>query len=104
MKQGTTPTISLTVCGQNLTSSKVFVTFKADGKVLTKSGNDISMVYDDEATVIATKLAQDETLMFHPGMIQVEVRWITEEGFAGGTNIAEIEVTPALLKRVIAYE
>ncbi len=104
MKQGTTPTILLTVKDRDLTDKSVYVSFRHNGKQITKTNDDMNITYTDPDTVLAVMLTQQETLSFLPGTISVDVRWVDENGNAEGTNIAMLSVSEAILKKVITYD
>jgi len=104
MKQGTTPTILLTIENQDLSDKRIYVTFRHGAKLITKTNDSMRVTYNDPDTVLAVLLTQQETLAFFPGQILVDVRWIDSDGTALGTEIATINVTEALLKQVITYD
>lgn len=104
MKQGTTPTILLTVKGRDLSDKSVYVSFRFNGKQITKTNSDMNITYTEPDTILAVMLSQQETLAFLPGTISVDVRWVDSEGNAEGTNIATLSVSEAILKKVITYD
>ena len=104
MKQGTTPTILLTVKNRDLSNKSVYVTFRYNGKQFTKTNDDMNITYVNPNTILAVMLSQKETLAFAPGTISVDVRWVDENGNAEGTNLATLQVTESLLKMVITYD
>lgn len=104
MKQGTTPTILLTVKDRDLTDKSVYVSFRFNGKQITKINDDMNITYTEPDTILAVMLSQQETLAFLPGTISVDVRWVDENGNAEGTNIATLSVSEAILKKVITYD
>lgn len=104
MKQGTTPTILLTVKDRDLTDKSVYVSFRFNGKQITKTNSDMNITYTEPDTILAVMLSQQETLAFLPGTISVDVRWVDNEGNAEGTNIAMLSVSEAILKKVITYD
>lgn len=104
MKQGTTPTILLTVKNRDLSDKSVYVSFRFNGKQITKTNSDMNITYTEPDTILAVMLSQQETLAFLPGTISVDVRWVDENGNAEGTNIAMLTVSEAILKKVITYD
>lgn len=103
MKQGTTPTIPLTVKDHDLSGCRVYVAFRNGRHLLEKTNEDMTVTYADPDTILAVRLTQEETLQFSVGTIQVDVRWVNESGEAWGTDIATLNVSEAILKRVIDY-
>ena len=107
MYQGTTPLNVFTIKGYNLTSAKVYVTFKQNNKLLLtkETGNGVSVSYDAEEQIstIVCSLSQEETLAMKKGSVKVQVRFIYENGDAYATNKAPISVDDILWPVVIEY-
>lgn len=103
MYQGTTPSIILEIEGMDLSDATVYVSFKRGNEVLTKS--DVTVTYDSEEQIsaIACPLTQEETLGFRAGTVQVQVRFIYEDGQAYATDKAEITVDNVIYPEVIEY-
>ena len=104
MRQGTTPTYTLTVAGYDLTDKTVYVTVRSQGKRITKTNDDLSMAYGGGATSIVFTLTQEETLSLSPGQAKVQVRFIDAEGVAKATDIKPITVERILQPGVITYD
>lgn len=104
MYQGTTPVYTLVIDGYDLTDKTVFVTLKGQTTIVTKTGEDLSVVYEEGASTIAFRLTQEETLSFSPQRARIQVRFIDSNGVALATDTAEVDIKPVLLKKVIAYE
>lgn len=104
MRQGTTPPYALTVFGRDLTDKAVFVTLEGNGVEVTKSGDQLTMVYADNDTTIAFRLTQEETFALPQGRIEVQVRWIGADGLADATEIKAVANLRSLLQEVIRYE
>lgn len=103
MYQGTTPAITFSISGWDMSNMTAFVSFKRGADILTKS--DVTMVYDDEAdkTIIVCPLTQEETLNMRAGGATVQIRFIDANGSAYATNKAELEVKDVIFKEVISY-
>ncbi len=104
MCQGTTPTYTLTICGYDLTDKTVFVTVSSRGKKITKTNDALSIAYSEGVSAIAFQLTQEDTLSLGPGQAEVQVRFISADGHAWATNIANMTVERILLPGVITYE
>lgn len=104
MRQGTTPTYTLTISGYDLTDKTVFVSVRSRGKLITKTNDDISIAYGDDATTIAFQLSQEETFALGLGPAEVQVRFIDAQGDAKATDIGTLEVLRVLQPGVIAYD
>lgn len=103
MRQGTTPTYTLTISGYDLTDKSVFVTVSSRGKKITKTNDALSIAYSEGASTIAFQLTQKDTLSLGLGQAEVQVRFISADGNAKATNIANMTVERILLPGVIAY-
>lgn len=76
MRQGTTPTIVINVNNIDLSELKsVYITFEQDGHLLRKDMSQIE-IEDDE---IRITLTQEETLKFKKGIVNVQLRAITQD-------------------------
>lgn len=105
MRQGTTPTYTLTVAGHDLTAQTVYVTIQGKfGRALTLTGERLTVTADTDGSTIAFRLTQKETFALHIGTAEVQVRFIDAQGVALATNIATVDVAPVLLPDVIEYE
>lgn len=104
MRQGTTPTYTLTIPGHDLTDQTVYVTISGRGERITKTGDDLTVSYSDNASTIAFRLTQEETLGLRLGTAQVQVRFINAAGIALATEIGSMIVEPILKHGVITYE
>ena len=104
MRQGTTPTYTLTITGYDLTDKTVFVSVRSRGKLITKTNDDISIAYGEGATTIAFQLSQEETFALGLGTAEVQVRFIDAQGHAKATDIGTLEVLRVLQPGVIAYD
>lgn len=98
MRQGTTPTIVINVNNIDLSELKsVYITFEQDGFLLKKDMSQIE-IEDDE---IRITLTQEETLKFKKGIVNVQLRAITQDGLAIASSIATTTVHRILDKEVI---
>ena len=98
MRQGTTPTIVINVNNIDLSELKsVYITFEQDGHLLRKDMSQIE-IEDDE---IRITLTQEETLKFKKGIVNVQLRAITQDGLAIASSIATTKVHRILDKEVI---
>ena len=104
----TTPTISLTVEGRDLSSANVYVTLEQGCTELTKTGADLSISTSTRGQItdstITFVLSQDESAMFSTrSRVAVQVNWINAEGVREATEAKGIGVTRNLLEEVIEY-
>lgn len=103
MVRGTTPDFILTLRGVDLSNKTVYVTLSQDEHQTTKSNNKLRIEVDEAGSTIAFSLTQIETLDLKVGKAEVQVKFIDENGYVVATNIASVNVTRALLERVIKY-
>ena len=95
----TTPTITLTVEGVDLTTSTVLVTFQQRSNRLTVEGP--SMALQGEDTVISIPLSQLQTGGFSEGSVEVQVNWLDGYGHRDATTVAAIQGECNLLAEVV---
>ena len=104
MYQGTTPTLTLTVEGADLTDKTVFVTIRCGNYSLTKTGEDVAVSYADGNSTVVIRLTQRETLLMQESTATVQIRFVDAGGNADATNKATFDVQESLYSAVIEYE
>lgn len=98
MRQGTTPTIQITINDINLNEMQnIYVVFEQNGYILKKESSDL----DIEGNVISVLLSQEETLNFKEGTCNIQLRMITKGGVAIASPIKTTKVYRVLNKEVI---
>lgn len=98
MRQGTTPTIQITVNNIDLADmERIYVVFEQNGNLLKKSMTDLKV----ENNVISVLLTQEETLSFKNGNCNIQLRMITYDGIAMASPIKTVNVYSVLNKEVI---
>lgn len=105
----TTPTISLSVDGADLSEKEVYVSLEQGNTGLLKKGSDLTIsvetVEERPVTHIAFALSQEESAVFKCGSsIAVQVNWISSDGIRAATGIKAISVKQNLLDAVIDYD
>ena len=100
----TTPTISLTVEGIDLTEQDIYVSLEQVRAELTKKGDSLTVSYSEGNTNITFDLSQEESAMFKfDKPVEVQVNWISVSGVRAATEIKTIGVMRNLLDKVIEY-
>lgn len=100
MKRGTTPTFTLSLDGIDFELlNTIYVTFKQDNNVITKSNADITL--DAQNNLINVSLTQAETLSFRQGYVYIQLRAVTKGGNAVATDIVRIDASGILKEGVI---
>ena len=98
MRQGTTPTIQITVNNIDLADmERIYVVFEQNGNLLKKGMTDLKV----ENNVISVLLTQEETLSFKNGNCNIQLRMITYDGIAMASSIKTVNVYSVLNKEVI---
>ncbi len=98
MRQGTTPTIQITINEIDLNEMQnIYVVFEQNGYILKKESSDL----DIEGNVISVLLSQEETLNFKEGTCNIQLRMITKGGVAIASPIKTTKVYRVLNKEVI---
>jgi len=100
MKRGTTPTLEIAVDGVKVKDlSNIYVTFKQDDLIITKSGEDIQV--NEENNSLGVSLSQKETLLFRPGFVYLQMRAVTSGGNAIATDVQKMDALEILQEGVI---
>lgn len=104
----TTPTITLTVEGVDLTGKDVYASFEQGRRELVKKNEDMTIstetVEGRTDTVLSMLLSQEETASFDfDRSVLVQVNWISVGGIRCATEIKKIGVMRNLLDEVVAY-
>lgn len=98
MRQGTTPTIQITINDINLNEMQnIYVVFEQNGYILKKESSDLNI----EGNIISVLLSQEETLNFKEGTCNIQLRMITKGGVAIASLIKTTKVYRVLNKEVI---
>nr|DAT34245.1 MAG TPA: hypothetical protein [Caudoviricetes sp.] len=98
MRQGTTPTIQITINDIDLNEMQnIYVVFEQNGYILKKESSDL----DIEGNTISVSLSQEETLNFKEGTCNIQLRMITKGGVAIASPIKTTKVYRVLNKEVI---
>lgn len=108
IRRGSTPTITLTIDGADLTDATTYFTVKQGTETLTKvaPGEDPSIwieVYEDGSDVCVV-LSQEDTLKFIEGVAEVQIRWIDADGTAHVSGVVRMTFDKVLLEGVIEHE
>lgn len=105
MYQGTTPALTFFIKDNDMSGMTAFVSFKKGADVLTKTGPDVTVVYDSDnsKTVIVCQLTQEETLNMRAGGYYAQIRFIDSNNNAYATDKAELTVEDVIYKEIISY-
>ena len=98
MRQGTTPTIQITINDIDLNEMQnIYVVFEQNGYILKKESSDLEI----EGNTISVSLSQEETLNFKEGTCNIQLRMITKGGVAIASPIKTTKVYRVLNKEAI---
>ena len=107
IRRGSTPTISVTAQGVDLTESTVYVTIEQSDiqvtKVVPSTDGSGWMEKKGNDTDVCVILSQAETLKLRPTKAQIQLRWIEADGTSHVSDIKTLTLTKTLLEGVIAY-
>ena len=98
--QYTTPTFTLTFSDIEIDFTQmhsVYVSIQSRGKTMHKTGDDL----DVEEHSIGVRLTQEETGALPVGRIAVQANWTDAEGNRAASEIAYVDISGNLLRRVI---
>ena len=99
MRRGTTPTNTFTV-PVDLRTATVFVDYEQEGKiVLEKTGDDLTIT----ETTVSLTLSQEDTLLFKPGRVLIQIRYVTAGGAADASDIIYTTFERIIKDGVIEY-
>lgn len=101
MRRWTTPTHELVVEGVDLTGCDVYVDYKQGSRTRRVK---CEPEYDGSDTVLEVTWTQEQSAVFKPGEVEVQVNWITEAGDRDATKIATFEATRNLLNEEVAFD
>lgn len=106
--RGTTPTFELTLESVDLTEAyNVYVSFSPGGAVgrlnpvLTKTGDDLTVAYEDDTSTVSVYLSQEETLSFGTGKVNIQLNWTYPDGSRAASEIATFSLLTNLLNEVV---
>ena len=96
----TTPDFTLTFSEQGLDltqAAEVFVTFKQADKILTVTGEDLTVT---EKTISVT-FNQEDSSEFYVGDVEIQANWVMGDGKRAASEVVLYQFTEQLLQRVI---
>lgn len=83
MRRGSTPTNTFTV-EIDLRNATVYVSYEQDGAVVLEKTGDALTV---SSTSIVLQLTQEETMLFHPGKVLIQIAYVFPDGSADRSDI-----------------
>lgn len=99
MRRGTTPT-NIFAVDRDLTSARIYISYSQNGQVIVeKTGADLNVT----PTQIECVLSQDDTLAFKPGVVEIQIRYVAQDGEADASDIIETTAGRILKEGVITY-
>ena len=99
MRRGTTPT-NIFAVDRDLTSARIYVSYSQNGQVIVeKTGADLNVT----PTQIECTLSQEDTLAFVRGVVEIQIRYVAQNGEADASDIIETTAGRILKDGVITY-
>lgn len=103
MRRGSTPTNTFN-CNVDLSDATVFVTYQQNGvNLIEKTGDALTITATQTGCNVTVELSQDETLLFVPGRVMVQIRYVKQDGSADASNIIQTTAELILKDGVIEY-
>lgn len=99
MRRYTTPTLTITVKGVDLTNTSVYVTLAQYEQSVTIENPPMS--YDGENTVLEVDMSQIQSGSFQRGNAKIQVNWKDTQGKRDATVIKSVCIGDNLLREVI---
>ena len=96
----TTPVFTLTFTDKDLDLTQavdVFVTFKQACKVVTVTGEDLTIAEKS----ISVSFTQEESAQFFVGDVEIQANWVMGDGQRAASEVVLYQFTENLLQRVI---
>lgn len=98
--RGSTPTHTWNNLEVNLKDARVYATYSQSGKVIVDKTNEDMTITEDSITV---RLAQEDTLKFKVGVVEIQFRYVFEDGTSGGSRIFKTNAEKILKEGVIVW-
>lgn len=96
MRRGSTPT-NVFELDIDLHDATVFVSYEQDKTVvIEKTNDDLSFSQSGNVYTITLTLSQEDTLKFHPGKVEIQIRYVFPTGAADAS-----EIIPTTFERII---
>lgn len=95
MRRYTTPTHTIIVSGEDLSSASVWVTYRQGNNVVTVESPEV--VYTDGRSTISVVLTEKDTSALNVGNAKVQVNWVID-GVREATEAVSIKITENLLE------
>ena len=97
MRRGSTPVNTFDV-DIDLRAATVFVSYEQDGEIIVeKTGEDLTV----SETQIVLYMTQEETLLFHPGKVSIQIRYVFPSGSADASEIINTTIERIIKDGVI---
>lgn len=101
MLRYSTPTIEIESDISFAEFTEIWVSFKQNNVILRKTKSEIEI----NETIIKVRLSQEETAMFKSDeIVEVQIRWLSDNGSASGTNVVPIVFGRVLEDEVIKVD
>lgn len=100
-KRGSTP-VNVFEVDFDITAASIYITYKQDGKtIVEKHGSDIETETTEGGCSLTVHLTQEETLSFHYGDVEIQVRYVFPNGTADASEIIRTRAERILKDGVI---
>ena len=101
MIRSSTPTIEIQTDIDLQSLSGFWVSFKQGNEILRKTKSEVEIIEN----TLKVRLTQEETAKFKAEqLVEIQLRWLSENGSAGGSNIERVQFGRVLEDEVITNE
>ena len=100
MRPYTTPTHDIVVEGKDLTGCDVWVSYQQGAR---ERDVKVEPEFDGTDTVLHVPWTQQQTAVFAPGSVEVQVNWVYPQGERDASETAIIDVEKNLLRREVEF-
>ena len=104
MRRGTTARLILNVEGADISDSTVHVLFRQKDALICKSTSDLEFETTGNGCRIFLQLDQSDTLRLKAGTVNLQIRWVKDNGEAFASPIVSLRMKESLSSEVIKYE
>ena len=103
MRRGTTARLVMEVEGTNFHDSSLYVLFRQKDIFLQKKQCELEINPNSNGCTVRVELSQGETIRFRPGKVNMQLRWVKQNGEAYASPIVSLKMRETLSSEVISY-
>lgn len=89
--------------GTDFNDSSLYILFRQKEIFLQKEPQDLEINPAVSGCVVKVELSQEDTMRFKPGKVNMQLRWVKQNGEAYASPIVSLRVRESLSSEVISY-